>query len=185
MNKNILRESMKNARRELTDDFIRTASEKITQTVFNTDALKNASVVLVYMSAFREPDTIELTDKLLSAGKCVCVPVSDTDSCTFIPSRITSLNGLRKGAYGIPEPPVIVPVGISDIDTALIPGIVFDRNGNRIGFGKGYYDRFLSEFHGKKIGISYDFQVLETVPAGTHDIKMDLIITEKRIYNDF
>lgn len=185
MNKNELRDAMKEERRSLSTEFTKAASGKISDTLINLDCIKNAEHIMVYLSAFKEPDTFKLVEKLLDAGKEISVPISNTDTFTIAPSLIKSLDVLKKGAYGIYEPKEIISVPISAIDIALIPGIAFSKAGDRLGFGKGYYDRFLEEFAGVKIGIGYDFQVCDTIPVSAHDIKMDMIITEKRIYNDF
>ena len=183
MTKDILRQTMKEKRRAITPSFRKTASRRITDTVL--ELCKSSECVMIYMSAFKEPDTHELLKKLTELNLRVCVPVSDTNTFTITPALISSVTDIKKGAYGIYEPTDVVPVNISDIDIAFIPGIAFSKSGDRLGFGKGYYDRFLSEFHGTKAGICYDFQVLDEIPASEHDVKMDLIITETRTYNDF
>lgn len=185
MTKDELRDLMKARRRALSKDDIKIFSSAITKNVCSLPCFICADTVMIYLSSFKEPDTHTLLDYIFSHGKKCVVPVSDTDTFTITPSYITSMDDLKKGAYGIPEPRTVNEAEIKDIDIALIPGIAFDRHGNRTGFGKGYYDRFLSEFKGVKIGICYDFQVQPSVPADAHDIKMDFIITEKRIYNDF
>jgi len=75
-------------------------------------------------------------------------------------------------------------VNIEEIDLVIVPGVVFDKNLNRIGFGKGYYDKILNRLKpsAKKVALAHDFQVLEDIPAEEHDVKMDMIITEKNIY---
>ena len=185
MNKDELRELMKAKRRSLSPDFIKDASDKIKNTVLGLDSVKSAKIIMVYLSAFREPETFAIISELLSAGKDICVPISNIDTFTITPSRLISLDNLTKGAYGIFEPKEIISVPISAIDAALIPGIAFSTSGDRLGFGKGYYDRFLEEFNGTKIGVGYDFQITDKIPTDIHDIRMDLIITEKRLYNDF
>lgn len=185
MNKDELRNSMKSKRRPLSKDFIKNSSMAISNNILSLESIINAKNIMVYLSSFNEPDTFELTSKLLDLKKNISVPVSDVDTCTITPSLITSLDTLKKGAYGIYEPTEILSVPVNTIETVLIPGIAFSKSGDRLGFGKGYYDRFLSEFQGTKIGICYDFQILDTIPITSHDVKMDLIITEKRIYNDF
>ncbi len=176
---------MRKERRSLSPDFIKEASDKIKAAVLGLDSIKNAQLIMVYLSAFKEPDTFSLISELLSLEKEICVPISDIDTFTITPSRLISLDNLTKGAYGISEPKEIISVPISEIDVALIPGIAFTSSGDRLGFGKGYYDRFLEEFNGVKIGIGYDFQITDKIPTDEHDIGMDMIITEKRIYNHF
>ena len=183
MTKDMLRQAMKEKRRAITPSFRKTASSKITNTVL--ELCESSECVMIYMSAFKEPDTYELLKKLIDLKVRICVPVSDTNTLTITPALISSVTDIKKGAYGIYEPTSVMPVNICDIDIVFIPGIAFSKKGDRLGFGKGYYDRFLSEFHGLKAGICYDFQVIDDIPVSEHDIKMDLIITETRIYNDF
>lgn len=183
MTKSEIRDKMKAMRRALSKDDAALLSRSITEKVCSLPCFVNAGTVMTYISAFKEPDTAAIIENtLLNNKKCV-VPVSNTDTHTITPVYITDT--LVKGAYGIPEPDIINEADISDIDIALIPGIAFDMHGNRTGFGMGYYDRFLSQFKGLKIGLCYDFQLLPSIPADEHDIRMDLIITEKRIYDDF
>lgn len=94
------------------------------------------------------------------------------------------LEDLKPGAFGILEPSDMVPKFVDNKGICFVPGIAFDKKGNRLGFGKGYYDRFLRDkSHITKIGICYDFQLLKhiEIPAEDFDIKMDMIITEKEI----
>ncbi|MGM9937179.1 MAG: 5-formyltetrahydrofolate cyclo-ligase [Candidatus Ornithomonoglobus sp.] len=183
--KDEIRNEIKAKRRMLTRDEINEASGRITERILSLDCYKNADTVMSYISAFKEPGTDVIILRLFADNKRVVVPISNTDTFTITPSYLTSPDKLIKGAYGIKEPAECIKADISDIDLALIPGIAFDTKGARIGFGKGYYDRFLAAFKGIKVGICYDFQLLDYVPSSPHDIKMDIIITEKRIYNDF
>lgn len=185
MNKTELRKQLKGVRRTLSDDFIHSASTEITNKIIGSNAVLNAKTVMVYLSAFNEPNTFDLISRLLSSGTNICVPVTDINTHTITPCYLKSLDTLKRGAYGIYEPCDIISVPTDDIDTVLVPGIGFDKQGNRLGFGKGYYDRFLKSFCGTKIGVCYDFQITNLLPVSAHDIKMDFIITEKRIYNDF
>ena len=183
MTKDEIREYMKIRRRNLTQEFIDSASLSIEGAAISK--IQDKNTVMVYISAFKEPDTYGIIDKLRNLGIRIAVPVSDTDTCTITPSVLTSVHDMQKGAYGIYEPRIVIPISPEEIDAVLIPGVAFGISGERLGFGKGYYDRFLAEFHGLKIGICYDFQVMDNLPVDKHDVKMDLIITEKGIYNDF
>ena len=147
--------------------------------------LDNADTVMCYIAAFNEPRTADIIQALYDAGKQIVVPVSDISNCTIRPSYLSSPDKLIRGGYGIPEPIEFIPADIDDIDISVIPGIAFDKSGMRIGFGKGYYDRFLAEFKGLRIGLCYELQLYDTLPHDLHDIPMDIIITEGNVYNDF
>ena len=184
MTKDELRARMKAARRSIPHEQLISSSRRIAELLFETEAFKNARTIMLYMSSFNEPKTDDILARVLETKRAV-IPVSDTGTHTIIPSLIRSEYDLIKGSYGIREPRSVVPVAIDEIDAALIPGSAFDRSGGRLGFGAGYYDRFLSEFQGVRIGICHDFQLLPSVPQLPHDAAMDMIITEKRVYYDF
>ncbi len=184
MTKDELRALMKEKRRALSADEISRCSEAITKRIMSLSCYSSARTVMIYLSSFKEPDTSALLNDILKTKKAV-VPVSSNDDFTITPSYLKPGDRLIKGSYGIYEPEVCLVANPADIDIAVIPGLAFGRDGSRIGFGKGFYDRFLAEFTGVKIGVCYDFQVSDTVPVSEHDIGMDIIITEKGIYNDF
>lgn len=183
MTKDNIRVFMRKKRREITNDFKIYASNQISNKII--PIISSLSCVMVYMSSFNEPDTSAIVKYLIDNNIKVVVPISNVNDFTITPSYISCLDDLKKGAYGIYEPDVIYKAKLDDIDLILVPGIAFSKSGDRIGFGKGYYDKLLQNFSGKKVGICYDFQVIESVPASKHDIKMDMIVTEERIYNDF
>lgn len=183
MTKDEIRLKMRAIRRALTKEFITEASDSIQSTILALDCVRSAKTVMMYMSAFNEPKTDKLLNTLSGEGKRIAVPISNADDYTITPSLIT--DGFIRGEYGIAEPETVSPVDVSEIDVAIIPAIAFDKRGMRLGFGKGYYDKFLAEFKGVKIGVGYEFQVLDALPVSAHDIGMDIIITEKRGYNDF
>ena len=99
----------------------------------------------------------------------------------MILSYINDWNDLSTGAYGILEPREIKIALPEDIQVAIIPGIAFDKKGYRIGYGKGYFDRLLPKMNALKIALAFDFQLLDELPREKHDVKMDMIITDKRI----
>lgn len=181
MIKDKLRAEMRAKRRALTPDEISVLSEKIRGMLFTLDCVKKAKGVCSFISAFREPDTVEIIRQLWERNIKVAVPISDTETNTLSLSYIGSMADLTSGAYGILEPSVIKPADEKDIDVILVPGLAFDRNGGRMGFGMGYYDRLLSESGAVKIGLCYDFQLLDSIPAEKHDVPMNYIITEKEI----
>lgn len=182
MTKDELREQMRTKRRSLTNDFIAVSSSKILKNVFSLDCVRTASTLCTFISAFREPDTLEILKKLWSENYKAIVPISDMKSGTLSLSYIDSMDDLHIGAYGILEPSVIKNADPKAFDVILVPALAFDKNGVRIGFGKGYYDRLLSEVNAVKVGLCYDFQLHESIPSEEHDVAMDYIVTEKEIY---
>lgn len=181
LNKNALRAQMKQQRRALTLNDIAEKSCSIISQFLSLEQYLSASCVMVYLSAFHEPDTAALIHHALSNNKRVVVPITHIDTHTLTLSYLTDYRSLRKGAYHILEPVHIIPASTQDIDIITIPGLAFDRRGNRLGFGAGYYDRLLSETTALKIGLCYDFQLVDALAAEKHDIPMDMLITETKI----
>lgn len=172
---------MRAKRRALTADEVKHSSEKIRAMLFSLECVKNAKTICTFLSAFKEPDTIEIVRQLWEKKCRVIVPISDTETNTLSLSCIDNMDDLKKGAYGILEPSVVKTADERDIDVILVPGLAFDRHGGRMGFGKGYYDRLLETSSAVKIGLCYDFQLFDTIPTESHDVPMDFIITEKEI----
>lgn len=173
---------MRRLRREMTEKEVSEKSEKIQRLLFEFDRYKNAKTVMVFISAFKEPSTNGIITNALQCGKRVVVPVSDTKTETIILSYLDNTGDLQKGAYGIPEPAVIKPADAADIDFILVPGLSFDKDGNRMGFGKGYYDKLLCTVSAEKTALCYSFQLLDKIPSDKHDVPMNTIITEEKIY---
>lgn len=181
-----LRSLMLKKRGYLSEEENKQCSRKIRSTLINLDTFKNANVIMLYLSFKNEVDTYNIVKWCFEQGKRVIVPYCIKETSTIVPCEITNLDvDLVKGSYGILEPKVdcLKKVNIDDIDVVIVPGVVFDINCNRVGFGAGYYDRFLSKAKNplQTIALSYDFQVVDKVPADEFDKPLDMIITEKRI----
>lgn len=136
-----------------------------------------AHTILMYASLPDEVDTTDTLEWLRQAGKKVLLPevVGDGEM------RLRVYNGpsaLREGSFHIMEPTGDVYEECAPIDVAIVPGMAFDLRGHRLGRGKGYYDRFLHHIDIYKIGVCFDFQLLEQVPLAPHDIMMDEVISE-------
>lgn len=181
MIKEELRTEMRAKRRELTIKEVDCRSEIICNNLFTLENVNNAAVICTFLSAFKEPDTFRIIEKLWKKGCKVVVPITDMENVSLSLSYIDGMADLKKGAYGISEPSAIKEANAADIDLILVPGLAFDRNGGRMGFGKGYYDRLLESSNAIKIGICYDFQLLDNIPTEPHDIPMNIIVTDKEI----
>lgn len=183
MTKEQLRLRMKQLRSAMTQNQIEEKSNYIADRLFTMAPYSNADCVMTYLSAFHEPDTLRIIRHCFAAGKRIVVPISETQSHTLRLSYIDSLSCLKSGAYGILEPETEVPALPDAPDLILVPGVAFDRHGGRLGFGVGYYDRFLASCRAVKVGLCYDFQLIDRIPCDTHDIPMDYILTEKECLN--
>ena len=179
MEKDILRKEMKERRKFLSEDKRKELSEKIFKRLSETAEYKQAKSVCVYMDSFGEVKTDLIISDLRASGREVIFPVSNPETKTLTLCRDT--NEFVRGAYGILEPKEKICVDFCVPDLVIIPGLAFDVEKNRLGFGAGYYDRFLEQSNAVKVGICYDFQLVEEINAEQHDIKMDIILTDMRI----
>ncbi len=182
MNKSDFRKNVKKTRSFLfsSADEKRAADIQIFRHLTGCELLKNADIVLCYVSVRDEADTRMLLNFLLESGKRTAVPrcrengkmdfflINDTDSMVLSP-------------YGIPEPEYSEDMIVNDFRGALciVPGLAFDKNGKRIGYGAGYYDRYLENKDIVTAGLCYSQLLFDSVPSEAHDISVDYIITEK------
>lgn len=173
MTKNELRAKMKLMRKEFPGK--KEASDKITSCLLESDIYKNCERICLYMSAFGEVSTEKILTHALSSGKTVCVPISRPNSTL----RLSLADGsFTSGLYGIREPAKVNYTDFSFPELIIVPGLAFDLSCARLGFGKGYYDRFLAEAKGTSIGLGYSFQLLDRIPTDEHDVFLDAVITE-------
>ena len=144
-----------------------------------------AKRVLLFYGLDDEVDTRQIIRNACSKGKIVYLPRCNKKEELFTMGRVNSLGDLEKSSYGIMEPKQNMhrDYSVEDLDLVILPGVVFDTKGNRIGRGKGYYDKFLKKTgkKTKRIGVAFDFQVLEDVSGRKHDEPVDVVVTEKRI----
>jgi 5-formyltetrahydrofolate cyclo-ligase len=146
--------------------------------------IASAGWVLAYVSKTHEIDTHGLIQQLLAIGKQVCVPAFDGTARSYGASQLQDFHwDLIEGKFGILEPKreSVHPIKAGQLDALLLPGLAFDVHGNRVGRGLGYFDRLLTEASGMKIALAHDFQVLDEVHVESHDVRMDFIVTEKRM----
>ena len=134
--------------------------------------------VLCYWSLPDEVNTHDLVTRAAASGKTVFLPVVNGDD--LIIRQFTGLDKMHDGeSYSIPEPKTgSREASIDEIDLVIVPGVAFDREGGRMGRGKGFYDRLLSGSSVFKTGICFDFQLVKSVPKEPHDILMDKVISE-------
>lgn len=144
---------------------------------------QNARSILFFASLpEEEPNLWTLLNETLAANKMVALPCFDADSQRYHPRRVKDIHvEILSGKFGIREPaPTCVAMPLDDLDLVLVPGVAFDAQGHRLGRGKGFYDRMLENFKGKKVGIAFEEQIVDTVPAEKNDVKMDFVLTPTR-----
>lgn len=134
-----------------------------------------AEVVFCYVSAHGEVGTRKLIEELLTE-KEVVVPYCIDKEGNMICVKINSLDDLQEGCFGIPEPKTPIEFPKEKIDFAIVPGITFDRKGYRLGYGKGYYDRFLQNIKPFKLGVCQKRFFQDSIPHDEFDVKMDNVL---------
>ena len=142
--------------------------------IMNLDIYKNSKVIALYSSMKSEVDTKELIKESLELGKKVLLPrILNKNKMIFI--EINNDTNYERNTFGVLE-----PIGIEEknIDLMIIPGVAFDKDNNRLGYGRGYYDKYLKDKDLYKIGICFHEQLVDNIEVDEHDIKMDLIITD-------
>ena len=180
-----LRIEMKRKRSSLSIERLLVYSSHIFESVVNRKEYINADVILAYVSFSSEVDTHFLIQHALKNGKKVAVPkVFDNNEMRFF--FIDSLDELKPGAYGILEPDPVSELIIDENKNyvILLPGVAFDDEKNRLGYGGGYYDRYLEKYSFIfKIMLAYELEKLDnTLPTDRHDVKPDIVITELNTY---
>jgi len=180
--KDIIRKQVLEIRNKLSESEAAALSESIFQNLKKNSFFNDAGNVMVYLDFKHEVKTDCIIEYCLANGKKVYVPICIPETHELCISRITGPGQLQAGHYGIREP-FREYVRLSDsslLDLVLVPGVAFDASGNRIGFGAGYYDRFMKRLRpdAVKAALAYSFQVVEQVPADEYDIPADYIVTE-------
>lgn len=160
--------------------------ERIRETLTCLPEFRSAQTVLLYASFRTEADTFGIMHTCLSEGKTLLLPRVVREDCSLRLYEIRDLSEVEPGYMGIPEPlpsdERLRDIGIADL--VIVPGVGFDRSCNRLGYGKGFYDRLLTGREGKAvIGLAYAEQLLEALPSEPHDVRMDTIITDEEIIN--
>ena len=179
--KGAIRRKMLDRRDSLSAIEILERSNRVIENLRSVDDFSGAEVVMSYISFGTEVNTHGLIRSLMGK-KVVLVPVvTDKEKGEMVLSELRDWKELSSGAYGILEPREVRERDAGDVDISVVPGIAFDRQGNRIGYGGGYYDRLLKRIGGKKVGIAYDFQILDSIPVEAHDTGVDMIVTDKNI----
>lgn len=182
MPKRSLRQAMLARRRNLSGEKFRSASFLVQQHFLDTEEYRRAHRIALYASIHNEVDTEMVVLAALQSGKKVAFPAVIHNGLVF--HDVDTLSSLKRGAFGIMEPCSSGKcVVLEEADIFVLPGVAFDLKGHRIGYGKGYYDKTLHRFEGqgKFVGFCYDFQLVDEIAEEPHDVRMDMIITEKRV----
>lgn len=159
-------------------------SRRACRKLISTPEFQNASAIMMYLSLPHELDTSESILCAWQLGKIVVVPKVSWQQRHMIPVQINSLEtGFSAEVAGLRNPITGAPVPFEQIDLVVAPGLGFDRQGNRLGRGGSYYDRFFAnkDLHASKCGFAFAEQVIESVPVTNHDVPVDFLVTDEEV----
>lgn len=175
MDKTSLRKKIREQKRAMTEAEIVERSEKLGVLFVSSELYRNAQTIYAYLPYNQEVRTVPMLERAMKDGKRVAVPKVYGEEMKFL--YITDLNRVEKGYAGIPEPIGDEPVAQDPTALVLMPGLAFDREGHRIGYGGGFYDKFLSAEPGHPtVALCYEFQMVERIPTEEFDIPVDQVI---------
>lgn len=178
LKKNKLRTDIANLKKENTTKDLIFRSEEVLSILEITGVFQEAKTILIYNSLPDEVSTLDFIDRW-SQLKDFYLPVVTDNGLVF--RKHSPSASFHQSALGIYEPEGNDFIDFKKVDIVIVPGVAFDRKMNRLGRGKGYYDRFLPKISAPKIGICFDFQLLDQIPIEPTDIKMDYIISENEL----
>ena len=175
MDKKALRKQIREQKRAMTEAQIRSKSEALAKLFLSSEQYRKAKTIFGYLPYNQEVRTVPMLQKALEDGKQVAVPKVYGEEMKFI--LLTDLNRVEKGYAGIPEPVDDEPVANDPEALVLMPGLAFDREGHRIGYGGGFYDKFLAEEpNHPTVALCYDFQMLPKLETEEFDIPVDCVM---------
>ena len=175
MDKTALRNTIRAKKRAMTEEEIVSRSDALAQKFYASEAYKNAKTIYGYMPYNQEVRTIPMMEQALTDGKRVAIPKCYGDTMKFI--FIDDLTKVEKGYANIPEPIADEPVADDTTALVLMPGLAFDPQGHRCGYGGGFYDKFLAaEPNHPTLALCYEFQMLPHLETEAHDIPVDYVL---------
>lgn len=178
MTKRELREKFSAVRGGIPTEERAAKSREICRKFLSLAEYSSARTVMIYMSFRSEVETADIARRILADGKRLIVPKCDAETKQILPCEIKSLGELRAGAYGISEPAEARLCGKAEIDIAAVPALAFDGDNFRLGYGGGYYDRFLKDFTGLSAGLCFSECMTDKLPRGEFDVRTDMVLTD-------
>jgi len=174
-----LRKELLKKRTALPTNIRKELDTKIVSNLLSLSEVRESEKVLLYCPSKGEPNIYPLLKTFLKQGKSLALPRVKGNEIEAV--VVKDLRCLKEGAFNIPEPPEGRVIEPEELDSVVLPGIAFDREGNRLGFGKGFYDRLLKRVSAPKVGVAYSFQVLDSLPTDSWDVPVDVVVTEKEV----
>lgn len=182
-----LRSRMLEARKALAEDRRFEYSKRACHHLAGSERLAGAKAIMAFHPFGAELDILPFVEEARVRGQEVWMPLTIPSERRLIPYRYSGPQMLKQGTYGIwePDPQIAEKADLTKLDAVLVPGVAFDRAGGRMGYGGGYYDRFLASLDRKPflLGVAYSMQVVEHVPVEPHDILLDAIVTEDGLFH--
>jgi 5-formyltetrahydrofolate cyclo-ligase len=178
--KDSLRKQVAETRNKLTAEERRTKSRDIENRLFQLPEFNGSSLILFFASFRSEVNTIPMIRRALAEGKRVALPKVKGNGLELFEIREFEKD-VSPGAWGIPEPHEHNRVALDAVDLLIVPGLAFDEWGNRLGYGAGFYDKLLASCTNPTVALAFEGQIVSEVPAGSHDIRIKKIVTEKRV----
>ena len=175
MDKKELRRSIRERKRAMTEEEIVSRSEKLAELFIASEAYRSAKTIYGYLPYNQEVRTVAMLEQALKDGKRVAVPKIYGDEMRFI--YLSDVNQVETGYAGIPEPIADEPIAADPTALVLMPGLAFDKEGHRIGYGGGFYDKFLNaEPNHPTVALCYAFQMVEELPTEEFDVPVDRVL---------
>jgi len=175
MNKQKLRVDMRNKRDELSGSFRQKADIAICDAVRSLPVFRDAQSIVAFYPHKGEPDILPFLEYVVDSDKDLYLPRVKDDYLELV--RIYDLDDLEQGAFDIPEPGKHLDhAEFKMFDLILVPGLAFSRKGDRVGYGRGFYDRLLKDVDGFSVGVCYDFQLVDELPVEEHDYQIDMVV---------
>lgn len=177
MDKRVLRRIIGEKKRALSAQEIEARSARLAEKLFKTDLYRDARSLYAYLSFNQEVRTRLVIERAWADGKRVAVPKVVGGELRFL--WIESFDGLSENGWGIAEPVGDSPAAEDETALVLMPGLAFDRSGRRVGYGGGYYDRYLAQHpHHPTVALCYGFQLFDRLDAEAHDVPVDRVISD-------
>ena len=182
-----IRKDILEVRRSMDIDKKDTYDTLIEKSFFESSFYKEAKNIFIYISYDSEINTKRMINRAINEGKNIYVPRTEFDTKLMNAVKINDFSNLVESRYGILEPKKEEPfIDPNELDIIVVPGVAFDKNGGRIGYGAGYYDRYFKRINEKnkaritKLALIYDFQLIDEVPTDEEDVLIDAVLTEKQ-----
>ena len=175
-----LRKKIAEARDSLSREIRASKSHEIEQRLWSLPEFQAARMVMFFASFRSEVDTLPMIRHALDSGKRVILPkVAGRELLLFEIKDFD--NDMVSGAWGIPEPRETTPIALGEVGLVIVPGLGFDQQGNRLGYGAGFYDKLLQDYSGATAAVAFELQIVPEIPADPHDIPVQKIVTERRV----